>query len=167
MGNATPIVGAVEFDMRHYLTEVAGHYHPGRPGYLHPQAEVHGVLPLWRFPEAKVEEILDACERRTPPPRWLKFIGCRMESRAWYEWHWTRGRKLYADESYAPRSRRKIPDALRLAIYERDGFACLHCGTTEGLSLDHIHPYSLGGDDTFDNLQTLCRPCNSRKGARV
>ena len=32
---------------------------------------------------------------------------------------------------------------------------------------DAIHPYSLGGEDTFDNLQTLCRPCNSRKGARV
>lgn len=39
--------------------------------------------------------------------------------------------------------------------------------TTEHLSLDHIHPYSLGGEDTLGNLQTLCRPCNSRKGARV
>lgn len=60
-----------------------------------------------------------------------------------------------------------IPNSLRFAVYERDNYTCLHCGTSEQLSLDHIHPYSLGGKDTRDNLQTLCRPCNSRKGARV
>ena len=60
-----------------------------------------------------------------------------------------------------------IRPSLRAAVYERDGNACLHCGTTERLTLDHIHPWSLGGTDTFDNLQTLCRSCNSKKGARV
>lgn len=64
-------------------------------------------------------------------------------------------------------ARPAIRQALRLAVYERDGFACLHCGTTERLSLDHIYPYSLGGRETLDNLQTLCRSCNSRKGAKV
>jgi hypothetical protein len=63
--------------------------------------------------------------------------------------------------------RRKIPDALRQAIYERDGNACLECGTADDLTLDHIYPWSKGGEDTFDNLRTLCRPCNSSKGARV
>lgn len=60
-----------------------------------------------------------------------------------------------------------IPDAVRQFIYDRDGRRCLHCGTTTELSLDHIHPYSLGGSDEPDNLQTLSRPCNSKKGARV
>jgi len=60
-----------------------------------------------------------------------------------------------------------IPGRIRRAVYERDNFACLSCATTEGLSLDHIHPYSMGGPDTFENLQTLCRSCNSRKGAKV
>jgi hypothetical protein len=63
--------------------------------------------------------------------------------------------------------RRPIPEGLRLAVYDRDGWTCLHCGASEPLSLDHIHPYSMGGPDTIDNLQTLCRPCNSRKGARL
>lgn len=153
-------------DLRAYLLDI-GHYHPGRPGRIHPQTEDHGIYPLWRFGEFKLCEILDACDRPTPPKRWLRFVGCQMESRAWHEWHWTRGQKLFRDDSYAPRHRRHIPDALRRAVYERDGFACLHCGVSEGLSLDHIHPYSMGGEDTFDNLQTLCRPCNSRKGARV
>ena len=155
------------FDMRRYLEDVADHYHPGRPGRFHPRTEEHGVGPLWKFGEDRIEAILNACERRTPPRRWLQFVGCQMESRAWYEWHWTRGLKLYRDPNYKPRSRRHIPDSLRLAVYERDGWKCLHCSTPERLSLDHIHPYSLGGADTLENLQTLCRPCNSRKGAKV
>lgn len=60
-----------------------------------------------------------------------------------------------------------IPRDLRKRVYERDGHQCVTCGSVERLSLDHIYPYSLGGPDTFENLQTLCRPCNSRKGARV
>jgi hypothetical protein len=63
--------------------------------------------------------------------------------------------------------RRRIPDELRQRVYARDGFACLHCGSAEYLSLDHIHPHSRGGKDTFENLQTLCTPCNSSKGATV
>ncbi|WP_342772409.1 HNH endonuclease [Nocardioides marmoriginsengisoli] len=60
-----------------------------------------------------------------------------------------------------------ISSRLREAVYRRDGFACIQCGSTDELSLDHIHPWSLGGTDDFANLQTLCRSCNSRKGARI
>lgn len=35
------------------------------------------------------------------------------------------------------------------------------------LELDHIHPYSLGGSSTVDNLQALCDFCNLSKGATV
>lgn len=60
-----------------------------------------------------------------------------------------------------------VPDFVREAIYERDGRACLNCGSADDLTLDHIWPRSLGGTDEVSNLQTLCRPCNSRKGATV
>lgn len=132
---------------------------------MHPKTWSDGVMPLDRFPAEKRAQIEAAVARPEPPEQWLNLVGCRMESRAWYEWHWARGQKLryYSDG----RVRSKIPDALRLEVYTRDGFTCLHCGTDELLSLDHIHPWSLGGGDTLENLQTLCRPCNSRKGARV
>lgn len=63
--------------------------------------------------------------------------------------------------------RAPIPAALRAAVYERDGHKCVRCGATEDLALDHVYPWSKGGEDTFDNLQTMCRPCNTRKGAKV
>ena len=45
-----------------------------------------------------------------------------------------------------------------MAIYMRDGLACAYCGAAveDGaqLSLDHITPDSLGGDNQADNLVT-------------
>ena len=63
--------------------------------------------------------------------------------------------------------RANIPERLRQAVYTRDGFACVECSSTDDLTLDHIHPWSRGGEDTYDNLRTLCRSCNARKGARI
>lgn len=63
--------------------------------------------------------------------------------------------------------RRKIPNYVRQYVLERDGHACLHCGSGLNLTMDHIYPWSLGGNDSPGNLQTLCMPCNRRKGARV
>jgi 5-methylcytosine-specific restriction endonuclease McrA len=52
----------------------------------------------------------------------------------------------------------------RERIFERDGHCCVHCGSSELLQIDHIHPRSKGGGDEDSNLQTLCRACNSSKG---
>ncbi len=68
---------------------------------------------------------------------------------------------------YPAAPRPYIPFPLRVAVYRRDGFACLHCGAAQRLTLDHIYPFSKGGPDTYENLQTLCLRCNIRKGARV
>ncbi len=59
-----------------------------------------------------------------------------------------------------------IPEALRWEVFERDGYRCKSCGTGRRLTVDHIHPEVEGGTLELINLQTLCRPCNSRKGDR-
>lgn len=57
----------------------------------------------------------------------------------------------------------KERDRLMLALIERDGYECAECGETEGLSIDHVIPLSKGGSDELDNLQLLCKGCNSSK----
>lgn len=63
--------------------------------------------------------------------------------------------------------RRRIPLDVRLEVLQRDGHRCRYCGETEGLHIDHVHPFSRGGDDSPGNLQALCGPCNLRKAARL
>lgn len=61
----------------------------------------------------------------------------------------------------------RLRPVLTRAVFGRDGAVCRHCGTTEQLSIDHIVPVIAGGTNDLSNLQVLCMPCNSRKGARV
>jgi 5-methylcytosine-specific restriction endonuclease McrA len=49
------------------------------------------------------------------------------------------------------------------AVLEQYGNECLGCGTTESISIDHVIPISKGGPNTIDNIQPLCRSCNTRK----
>lgn len=51
----------------------------------------------------------------------------------------------------------------RLAKY---GHKCAHCGSADCLEIDHITPIALGGANTIENVQPLCRSCNASKGAR-
>ncbi len=45
---------------------------------------------------------------------------------------------------------------------------CISCGATDRpLAADHIIPVSRGGCDCIHNLQPMCKPCNSRKCARI
>lgn len=74
---------------------------------------------------------------------------------------------LWAGSRGASTRREPIDPELRWAVFRRDGYACLHCGSESNLSVDHIFPVSRGGGNEPDNLQTLCRTCNSRKGALV
>lgn len=65
-----------------------------------------------------------------------------------------------------------IRDEKRLAIYLRDGMACIYCGATVEdestiLTLDHIKPYSKSGSNDATNLVTACRHCNSSRGDRA
>ena len=58
---------------------------------------------------------------------------------------------------------------LRFRVMKRDNFSCRACGASPalrpGLSLhiDHITPWSHGGETIEENLQTLCEACNLGK----
>jgi len=56
-----------------------------------------------------------------------------------------------------------IPTSLRWEVWERDNFTCKKCSKRRYLTVDHIIPESQGGKTELNNLQTLCKSCNSRK----
>lgn len=59
----------------------------------------------------------------------------------------------------------------RLAVYLRDGGACVYCGRGPAvgavLTLDHLKPRHAGGTNRASNLVTCCRSCNSAKQHRT
>lgn len=68
------------------------------------------------------------------------------------------------------KTKRDISHKLRFSILLRDGFRCMSCGksplTYPGVELhvDHIIPWSEGGETIPENLQTKCKGCNLGKG---
>ena len=64
---------------------------------------------------------------------------------------------------------RNINLRLRFKVMLRDNFKCCLCGAspakdpTVELHIDHIKPWSKGGETVIDNLQTLCSKCNLGK----
>lgn len=68
-------------------------------------------------------------------------------------------------------SRRCVSPKKRMDVFQKYKFKCAYCGATssDGISLevDHIIPISKGGSNELENLQILCRPCNSGKSDRI
>ena len=63
-------------------------------------------------------------------------------------------------------SKKTISGTKRIAVFERDKYRCIQCKTHLDLCVDHIYPESKGGALDMENLQTLCRSCNSQKGVQ-
>ncbi len=62
---------------------------------------------------------------------------------------------------------RNVPPT-RSAIMLRDAHTCQYCGMMPGrqeLTVDHVIPRSQGGEHSWQNLVTACKPCNQRKGS--
>ena len=64
----------------------------------------------------------------------------------------------------------RSPDLrLRFKVLQRDRFRCCSCGASPSatpgvvLEVDHVKPWSKGGETVIENLQTLCLACNQGK----
>lgn len=90
---------------------------------------------------------------------------------------WAHTANVGTPEPVSPRqSARRTPrdpnSALRWRVANRDSFRCQHCGKSPAvdagvrLHIDHIVPWSEGGETVLENLQTLCSECNLGKGTQ-
>jgi hypothetical protein len=59
----------------------------------------------------------------------------------------------------------------RKKIFKRDNWTCQYCGRKSKdknkLTVDHVHPRSMGGGWQWTNLTTACRSCNEKKGHKL
>jgi 5-methylcytosine-specific restriction endonuclease McrA len=56
----------------------------------------------------------------------------------------------------------------RKNLFRRDEFRCQYCGRKDvPLTIDHVIPRSRGGGESWENLITACKSCNSLKGNRT
>jgi superfamily II DNA or RNA helicase len=60
----------------------------------------------------------------------------------------------------------EVPEEVKQAVRKRDFQTCLCCGKGKGLQVDHIRSRYAGGTHDLENLQLLCKVCNSMKGTR-
>ncbi|WP_019229976.1 HNH endonuclease [Sedimentibacter sp. B4] len=77
---------------------------------------------------------------------------------------------IFADNQVIQhRTKRDASVKLRFDVLKRDNFKCCICGASPAkdvnveLHIDHIIPWSKGGETAIDNLQTLCSKCNLGK----
>ena len=77
------------------------------------------------------------------------------------------------EQTIRHKTKREINLRLRFKVMARDHFKCCKCGKSPAtdpsvvLHIDHIYPYSKGGETIMENLQTLCSDCNLGKSDLV
>lgn len=82
---------------------------------------------------------------------------------------------VLASRRQAPEHDRVIPDQVRRQILQRDKYKCRNCGWSHKdwnasdprhLEAHHIKPHIKGGENTPDNLVTLCNICHDEEHSR-
>lgn len=53
------------------------------------------------------------------------------------------------------------------SLCEKYDYRCLRCGKKKPLTADHVIPVFLGGSSFINNIQPLCKSCNSSKSTKT
>jgi HNH endonuclease len=64
----------------------------------------------------------------------------------------------------------RVPAFSREMLFARDRLICAYCGDrfrVSELTSEHVQPQSKGGQTSWTNLVTSCKPCNMRKSNRT
>lgn len=100
---------------------------------------------------AKGWAVVEQDYARSSMPQWLKVKECI-----------TSPTGMFTDiELVSPKTlSRSYRGREKAKVLGRDGRKCLECGSDSDLTMQHVIPYSIGGETTSRNMVTLCRSCN-------
>lgn len=122
---------------------------------------------LQRQPTLREFESMTKHTKKIIVSRFGKWSTCLMEFVKWK--NNAIGKTIISNNKINHKTSRDPSKSLRYDVMKRDGFKCVICGKSPvnnpniELHIDHIKPYSLGGETIFENLQTLCSECNLGK----
>lgn len=91
---------------------------------------------------------------------------CNAEARRWRMENPERAREIARRKEYKRKGGGKLPLNAYSMLVDKYGERCLKCGSKDDLTIDHVTPIVLGGKSELENLQILCRSCNSSKSGR-
>jgi hypothetical protein len=125
--------------------------------------------------QPRKRELLPPMSHYSERPYTRRFGAWRQALEAFVQWAEIASDKDFQplDKSHGRRRTSRDPNsALRWRVANRDGFRCRHCGKSPAINagvtlhIDHIIPWSKGGETVLENLQTLCSECNIGKGTQ-
>jgi 5-methylcytosine-specific restriction endonuclease McrA len=113
-----------------------------------------------------------ACERsaqwrRDNPDRYLQSIKRSVQKNpALYRFIWRLARLRYRIRQLSASG--SFTAAQIAVLLQAQNYLCAGCQASirNKYSIDHIHALSNGGSNDISNIQLLCKPCNSSKGAK-
>ena len=152
---------------------------------------VHSWRPEYDEPESLYSRIREALERSQTDPVQLDFAGFWIfknnrysvpgpygieekkllvleefdKERRHFERLHHKHRSAGSDTNQLGRAR--VPEAVRIEVWRRDGGQCSRCESRENLEYDHIVPLAKGGSNTARNVELLCEKCNRSKADKI
>ncbi len=123
-------------------------------------------IQLGRQPNIREFETMTKHTKKIIISNFGKWSICLKEFVNW-ETNRDKSKKTLTNTLITHKTPREPSKSLRYDVLTRDNYKCVICGRSTSdkvkLHVDHIIPYSLGGETTLDNLQTLCSDCNLGK----
>jgi hypothetical protein len=109
---------------------------------------------------------------RSTLSEFINYINCPTNSETINQQNKNEGKEFVSSvtqENSQHKTSRNVNLRTRFIVLSRDRFCCCTCGASPSkdpsiqLQVDHIVPWSLGGETVIENLQTLCQKCNIGK----
>lgn len=145
--NKTQIIARIRKYEQLHQQEVASRHHKY---YLAHREEIIARSAQWHKENPEKVRIQNAKWNKNHPEKMREIVNRR------------RARKVAAIGSHTSK------DFIELC--RSTEWKCLCCDTPHTVKIlteDHIVPLSKGGTDNIDNIQPLCRSCNSSKGVKI